>query len=462
MFDRAFGKIQAFRHNWNGNAAMMFCLAAIPFFGILGFATDYGLALADKAKLDGATDAASLAAIRVAQSAIQSGASRASAMAAGSAQALTTFRANAGSLAFGTAPTPTFQWTSGASGQTLAFKASYSMTMTNALSRIIGYKTTTVAGNAAATLTMPTYINYYFLVDISQSMGVGATPADMQTLYDRVIKYNNFDNAGSKAANVGCVFGCHVPEAYQSISNETLAHDTTYGATPVVLRIDSAKAAIQAVLTDAQAANTAAGANLVQIAVYTMQQDPQTANSYIQKVSDPLSSNFTSFVSPNVDKMDLGNNNAGGTGDTGFSNSLNSFVTNYLSTQGDGSSPSSALNYVFLITDGLSDTPSPYCTSGHCTGAFDDSLCTPLKAKATVGAIYTTYNPIYYKNNPSLGYDGNYAALAAPYVTNIPKNLQACTSDPTRWYYEASDGPGITTGMKKLFAGSSTLARLTQ
>ena len=52
-----------------------------------------------------------------------------------------------------------------------------------------------------------------------------------------------------------------------------------------------------------------------------------------------------------------------------------------------------------------------------------------------------------------------YAALVNPFAASIAPALQACASSPT-YYYEASDGPAITTGMNALFASSEQAARL--
>ena len=451
----------------SGNAVIMFGLAAVPFFGILGIATDYGLALADKAKLDGAADAASLAAIRVGQSDIQGGSSRTTAMSDGSAQALKTFRANAGSLAFGTVPKPIITWVTGSSGQTLKASVTYSMTMTNTFSKIIGIPTTTLSGTSVSTLAMPSYINYYIVTDISQSMGVGATTADMTNLYNRVIQYKNYDTLSNAINGIGCVFGCHVKTTtgYPQIdTNENLAHLPQYGAY-INLRIDAAKSAIQTMINDAIVAGQQPQPNIIKIGIYTMQQDPTTFNSYIVPVVDPpaSSSNFSAMAAPGgaISTIDLGNNTGGGIGDTSFTNSLNTFSNNNLPTQGDGSSASAALNYVFLITDGLSDTPGCLPT-GHCTGALSSSLCSQLKTNATVGVIYTTYNPIFYnQNNQSPPYNTNYNLTVAPYVNQIPLNLQACSSG-ARYYYEASDGPAITKGIEALFNSSAMQARLSQ
>ena len=472
--------ISAFSQNSNGNTAMIFCLAVVPFFGILGFATDYGLALADKAKLDGAADAAALAAIRVGQNDIQAGKSRATAMSDGSALALTTFRANAGSIAFGTVPTPSVTWVSGSSGQTLSVTVAYSATMTNTFSKMFGISTTTVSGTSGSTLTMPSYINYYIITDISQSMGVAATANDMTTLYNRVIQYKNYDTQTDANQGIGCVFGCHVQQVTktgnvtytQPVSNETLAHSPTYGL-PITLRIDSAKSAIQSIISDAQTSNQKSGQNLIKIGAYMMQQDPQNPGSYLQDVSaSPPPSNKTGTLQPPTSdlttlstqvqtNMDLGANNGGGSGDTGFNNSLDYFVKNVLPAQGDGSSPTSPINYVFLITDGISDVPGGSCKDGHCTGAFNDTNCTPIRAKATVGVIYTTYNPIYNTNSPASGLVQTYKDLVQPWINAVPGNLQACASG-SQFYFEASDGPAITTAMQALFAPTSRQARISQ
>ncbi len=74
--------------------------------------------------------------------------------------------------------------------------------------------------------------------------------------------------------------------------------------------------------------------------------------------------------------------------------------------------------------------------------------------------IYTTYNPIYANNDSTQGLDGDYAALIAPISSQIAPALQACASSPL-FYFEASDGPSITTGMRQLMANSQLKARLT-
>ena len=90
---------------------------------------------------------------------------------------------------------------------------------------------------------------------------------------------------------------------------------------------------------------------------------------------------------------------------------------------------------------------------------FNSANCTNLKTKATVGVIYTTYNVIYTNNDPAQGLNGRYSTLVDPIAANIAPALQNCASS-NLFYFEATDGPAITTGMQQLMANAAKMARL--
>ncbi len=323
------------------------------------------------------------------------------------------------------------------------------------------------AGIAAIPLTVtssamastPTYVNYYILVDVSQSMGIAATAADMTNMYARVGQYGMATGGES-----GCVFGCHVPAfvnccsgstqtiSGQPVSNETLAHSSKYG-TPITLRIDSAVSAIQSTITQAQ--NLAGGFANIKIGLYEVNHGPSSSN-YVTTVSAP-SSNY-SALSTAASTIDLGSNNAYGYGDTDFDDEISAFAAT-LTANGSGATALTPENYVFIITDGLSDN-SGSSTNNHPTAAFNSSDCTALKANATVGVIYTTYTPIYNNNSASAGYEPNFASLVAPYLSTIPTNLQAGTSDSSQYNSEASDGPALIAKLQQLFAATQKVAHV--
>ncbi len=428
--------------NRRGNVALITALCAPIFLTAAGFAIDFANASYISQRLSEAADTAVLAAVSQSAATAGGGYSNTTWL---YYYGLHSFQANASNLPIATV-SPTMTVVSNGTGGVTA-TLSYSANVTTYFGGLFGMTTLPVSGQAQATANPLTYINYYILVDISQSMGIGATATDMSNLYNRVVSYGN-----GSGGETGCVFGCHVMAAGQHYTNEYLAHSISPAIT---LRIDSAISAIQSIISAAQSA--AGSSKNIAIGLYTMSENP-VSGVLVTTVSAP-STNYTNLTSLAA-TIDLGNNTSGGSGDSDFSDQITKFNT-LLPANGTGASAVSPLNYVFIITDGLTDTPGSSCTSGHCTSAFASSLCATLKTKSTVGVIYTTYNPIYNANNSANGYEINYYQLVYPYSSNIAPNLQSCASSST-YYYEASDGPAITTGMQSLFASSLQTARLTQ
>jgi hypothetical protein len=157
--------------------------------------------------------------------------------------------------------------------------------------------------------------------------------------------------------------------------------------------------------------------------------------------------------------IDLGNNTINGFGDSDFPDQI-SALSAMIPSNGNGASATSPLNYVFIITDGLDDVTGASCPDWHCTSALQSSICANLKSKATVGVIYTTYNEIYNQNNAALGYETHYSDLVLPYASQIATNLQACATS-SNFYYQANNGPAISTGIQTLFASSFQMSHLT-
>jgi Flp pilus assembly protein TadG len=414
---------------------MIIGLGAPVLFGAAGFAVDYGYASFMKQSLDKALDISVLAATSQTAATSGGGYSNTGWM---RQYGLNIWTANTSNL--NVAVTPTLTVASNGTGGVIA-NGTYSYSMPTFFSRIVGIPTMTLTGSAQAQANPQTYLNYYIVLDISQSMGIGATQTDMTNLYARTTAYGNG----------GCVFGCHVSTPGQPYTNEYLAHNIS---PRINLRIDAAISAIQTIIADAQSA--AGTSKNIKIGLYTMSADPVTGIK-LNTVSVP-SSNYTNLNNL-AGTITLGNNNSGGTGDTDYSSQLTQFAS-VIPTNGSGTSSVAPKNYVFIITDGVKDTPGA-CTSGHCTSAFDQSLCTALKAKSTVGTIYTTYLPIYNGNNSAYGFDINYSQLVAPFASQLAGNLQACATS-SNYYYEAQDSAALNESMKALFQSTLTTARITQ
>jgi len=449
---------------------------------LLGAAIDYSYALSINQRLNEAADTAVLSAI-----------SPAIAQGAGSynlayennmrAVAKNTFAANTAALPFSVMPNITISKTVNGINSTYTATLSYTTSVPTFFAGILGMSSIPISGHAQATTTPLVYIRYYILLDISQSMGIGATAADMQNLYTRIA--NNGQGTGGET---GCVFGCHVKESTQANSNEDYAHNNvSYSTTGswtkatgqtdsggyISLRIDSANAAVQSVIQAAIEDENSTSPN-ISIGLYTMSAYPSATITPIFPTNQPTptqdnqgtwqaTTDLTPWRSVSVD---LGPDTSAGLGDSDLIDQLASFAA-YLPAQGTGASASSPLNYVFLVTDGLVDTD---CTTGlydHCTQALPSSACSALQAKATVGVIYTTYLPVMANTSDSSyqtrcgAYECTYYDFALPYVNSIPTNLQACASSAS-YYFQASYGPDIEAAMQSLFTSTLQTVRLTQ
>lgn len=443
-----------------GAVAIITAGAAPVLLMIVGFAADYGYASYLNQRLARAADSGTLGSVSQTAATTAGGYTATAAM---QAIGVNIFNANIADLP-STGVNFNLSVVSDGSGGVIA-TGSYTYNVPTFFGGALGFNNIAISGTAKTTARPVTYVNYYILVDTSQSMGIAATQADMDTLYNRVVTSNN-----ASTDDPGCVFGCHVPAniykhgqffGIQKLTNESLAHDLKYGA-KVNLRIDAAISAIQSIISTAS--SIAATTKNIQFALYEIQLDP-TNNNQISTVAT-MSSNY-STLSTAASTIELGNNDRFGEGDSDFPNELATFnnmlTSSGVKTNGSGASATSPLNFIFIISDGLSDVNG----SNHTTGAFNPSNCYALKKLATVGTIYTTYSPIYQNNNPAgKAYNSDYVTYVQPFTMQNGDQLAAgllnCATDST-YAFQANDGPDIVAAMQSLFQRTQpSSARITQ
>jgi len=437
--------------------AVTFSLTVPVLVLLAGLGVDYLTGLSFKSRWDAAADAAALAAVQAADSYVKNNASTmasqtlmANAVSYGNTAGTQAFNANAGTSEATGSVTPTVVVSQ--SGNSFTATATYVGAVPTHFGGLVGVRDFGVGGFAVASATLATYINYYILVDISQSMGIGDTTTDMTNLYNvtHAMGYSD-DN------EPGCVFGCHVAVQGRPLTNEQVAHNAG-----ITLRIDSAKAAIQTVVN--QAKTNAINGN-IQIGIYTLQENQSTTPpnpAYQPMTIQGMTNNYTALTTA-VGTIDLGPNVTNGYGDSDMVDSINYFTSKILPTNnGTGYSANSPKNYVFLITDGLEDTPGWCNFTFHCTGVLPSTACAQMQTQATVGVIYTTYLPIYTNNDSSQGYDSEYALLVQPYQSQIQPSLLSCASS-SQFFFQADNGPALIAAMNALFVASTTApVRLTQ
>ena len=460
-----------FRIGRAGAVALVTALCAPILVMIVGFVVDFSYASYINQRLARATDAATIGAVSQTAGTAAGG--------YGNIALLKTigtnyFNANTTQLGV-TGINFNLSVTSDGNGGVIA-NGTYNGNVPTFFAAAVGISNIPVSGSAKTVARPLTYVNYYILVDNSQSMGIGATQADMTALYQRVLAKNN-----ASSTDGGCVFGCHVkgrvnnqPNGHQPVTNEDLAHNLTnnWGA-PITLRIDSA---VTAVTNIVQSAATIAGTTKnIKFGLYTLEVDPNTGQK-VQPIKSPaassppvaadfLPSSDYSSVQTAVSRIGLGNTIAdSNTGDTNFRDEFAAFLAGFSPslTQGSGASSTSPLNYIFLITDGMNDVPGNCNIYQLCASPINANDCASLKQNATVGVIYTTYLPIYANNNPPT-LESRFGTIVGSNTPSLVRTaLQNCATS-SDWYFEAQDGPTLISSVQTLFQRTQPVsARISQ
>ena len=416
-----------FRRARGGNVAIIFAVALVPMVMATLGVIQYGLAISARTKLNTVADAAALQVVSNAAmlTYVNTGTT-------GQANATTMFNTQAAAVtgvtisSLSVQVTPTTATTT-APG-TLTATVAYSATLPSLAPGIFGSYFTSVSGTSSATVTLPTYVNFYLLLDNSPSMGIGATAAD-------ITKIGN--------VNGGCGFECHSPNA----NGSNYPGYTTGYVSGASNRLDALKTAVQTIISQAQA-ETVSGQ--YKFAVYTF-------NNTVTKLSG-----LTSNLSQTSTDVGVANQSGGiqlPTTDQGtqIADAVNWLTQNVVTSGSGNGTQSSPYQFVFLVTDGAEDHAFGYQAGSYDTltnpvGTWNGTaygsvmlwspVCANLKTKgATVGVIYTTY----------INVGGTqYNSMVAPFANNIAGALQNCASSSS-FFFQASDSSALQTAMQSLF-----------
>jgi Flp pilus assembly protein TadG len=444
-------------------------LTFIPMVGLVGIAIDYAKALEVKAKMTVAADAASLAAITRAQADVGAGLTASQAITNGVAAANGVFNGNIMNKADMLAQPITVNLTQ--TGRSFTATVSFQAAYPTLFARIMTINTMNVTGGSTASVTLPSYLNFHLLLDVSGSMGIPSTAAGQNRLAAI--------NPDMKAEYPGgCTFACHFTpntcttnghavhcQGYDlSRTNGTgTAIANNYCPQPglstcIQLRVDAVAYAVQRLLATAQTAQTLPNQFSVGLYPFITHMQPY----------QPITSNLTTVSTaatnlPSLLDVGSGVNVAGqlGSGGTHFENAL-SEMNAAITTVGDGSSATSGKPFVFLVTDGAQD-PQYYNGGGNWSGSnhattINSADCALLKNRGiTVSVLYVPYVPIQNVNASFAGDEDDYANWNIP---NIPPALQACSSQG--FFFTANSPADITSAMQAMFAQAVQQARLIQ
>ncbi len=409
IFAQARKLLASFRSGKRGNVAIICALCAVPLVSAVGCVVDYSMASMIKTKLQAAADAASLATVSVNSPVISSaqGMSGSGTVSNGSTTAINYFNAN-----LTTAPADsgytglTSSATVSKSGQTVTAAVTFSASVPTYFMGILGLKDIAISGSSTASYSLPTFIDFYLMLDVSGSMSFPSTTAEQQRLMAV-----NPDDLGEYSG--GCQFACHftaqgacsqgdqgpipakgsgtnpspggycqgfiisrlgtTPVSFTSGTNSTngnsvnwsnaqVASCPTAGTTSCIqLRADAVGYAVNALLTQASSTESADGmSNQFRVALFPFIQNlcsssAGSSNSCsVGLTSSITGSTITGFAAELANLLDTGQDATLGSGGTHFENALNS-MNSFISTVGTGSSSTNTLPYVFIITDGSQD-----------------------------------------------------------------------------------------------------------
>jgi Flp pilus assembly protein TadG len=414
--------IGKFAANRRGNVAVITALSCLPLVAGIGCAIDYSTASMVKTKLQAAADAAAVATVSVNSSVVATakGMSSNGTVSGGSTFANAFFNANlstspenVGYTAASLTPTSTVSL----SGTTVTANVSFTANVPTYFMGVMGYTKIAVSGSSTASYQMPTYINFYVMLDVSGSMSFPSTANEQS----RLMAVNPDNMQGSPGYPQGCQFACHfsyqgacgqtsssnpyqgpipaagattnpgsggycqgfiisrlgtTPTSFSSGNNSTNGNSVnwnnsqvsscpTAGTTSCIqLRADAVGYAVSTMLTAAVKYETLT--NQYQVGLFPFIQylygctsvTPCSAsNTYF-----PLTTNLTATGSGSISNaasnlatlLDTGQNANLGSGGTHFENAFAS-MNSAISSVGTGRSSASPLPYVFIITDGSQD-----------------------------------------------------------------------------------------------------------
>jgi Flp pilus assembly protein TadG len=513
---RLSAQIAKFGSNRHGNIAVITALACLPMVAAIGCVIDYTDASMIKTKLQAASDAAALGTVSVNSSVIATAKSMSGSgtVSGGSTfmtnffnANLTTAPENVGYTGLSLTPTPTVTL----SGTTVTAKISFSANVPTYFLGVLGHSTIPVNGSSTASYTLPTYINFYLMLDVSGSMSFPSTTAEQS----RLLAVNPDNLNGPLGYPGGCTFACHFTT--QGACAQTSAQDSSnwqgpipappsttnpgtggycqgfiisrLGTSPVSFSSGNNPANGSSVNwsnTPVTSCSTAGTTSCIQLRAdavgYAVTNLLSTAAKYEQVTSQykvglypfiqylysyfPLTTNLTGTGSGTITNaatqlatlLDTGVNSNLGSGGTHFENALPS-MNSLITSVGTGTGSSNALPYVFIITDGSQNDQTQW--GGNWSGSnsattLDTSNCTTLKNRGiTIAVLYIPYEPIQdpttFANSEDIYANAN--------IPNIPGSLQSCASP--NFYYTATTPADINTALVSMVEQAINTAHIT-
>ena len=418
--------------NRDANVALIFALSSVPITFLTGMGVDYTLAIDRQVQLNGAADAAVLAAITPTMMTQTPDVA---------AQAATsTFNAEAASIAGITYQPSAVNVTVTTSGAKRVVTLAYAAQSQNTFAALLKMNTIAISGGSQGTGGQAPNIDFYLLLDDSPSMAIAATQAGINTMVS---------NTSSQG---GCAFGCH--ETHPSsdnlgnpggVDNYALARNLG-----VPLRMDLVKAAAQNLMSTAQTTESTTNASY-RMAIYTFDQGFNTIATLTSSLSTAQTQAGNIALQTVYANNWLTSSNNNKDTDSNFDNAATSIST-IMPNPGSGTSIAGdkPQEVLFFVTDGVEDE---MVGGSRVQSLMNTAWCSQVKARGIrIAVLYTVYLPL-----PTNSW---YNTYISPFQANIGSTLQSCASPGL--YYAVETGGDISAALATLFQYSVQSAYLSQ
>ena len=393
-----------------GNFGILAALMLVPVIGAAGLALDYTNALSIKGRIQGAADAAALAA--VAESSV--GVKEAMAMSGdgeivvGVAEALQFFKAQHENDADFTVDEISAKVVK-KNGRLYSI-VDYKVTVPTTLSKVLGQNLIQIAGQATVEYQTEIYRDFYLLLDNTPSMGVGATPSDVATMVS---------NTSDK-----CAFACHIVNKGKEDKNSYYNLAKKLGVTTRINVVAQAAAALMDTAKDSRKST-----NQYHMAVYTFGEKAEDTK-LLEVVKSTTDLAKAKKEAAKVELMSIPYQGYDNDQQTDFDRAFTQ-IGDKMGTPGSGLTAASPEKILFFVSDGVGDSYKPTdctkrLTGGRCQEPIDVKYCKALKDKGyKIAILYTTYLPL-----PTNGW---YNSWIKPFQNEIPQKMEACASPDMFW-----------------------------
>lgn len=505
--------VNRFARDQRGTVALTFGLTVVLIIISVGCGVDYTMATRMKVKLQSAADAASVASV----STSSPGYSAATLMTTngpvplGAADALNVFNGNINAITGYSNLTESSTVTK--NGATLGSTVQFTAQVPTSFMQVAGFPSMTVSGTSSSSSSLPLYLDFYLVLDVSGSMGLPSTAAEAQRM--QAINPDNY-----RQYPTGCTLACHfspqnsactdsgtqgyptnnyclgyaisrvsqsgykgllqtkssnpmgkqLPSSIVSgLPNSLYTNLPTVSSCPtdgtdscIQLRLDAVGYAVNALFSTANSAEKIP--NQFRIGLYPFIQSLYSYFPLTSSINGSTTNSSTiNYAAANLASLLDTNMNANlGSGGTHIDTAITS-VNSLVTSIGDGSAWNNTMPYVFLVTDGAQDPQTKgvpnggWSGSNHAVTINPTTVCKPLKDRGIIiSVLYIPYQKIDPVNASFANDEDDYANNN---IANIPTSLQNCASPG--FFYTANTPADITAALNAMFNHALVTAHIT-